>query len=104
MPDMSQEKPGHICNHPEFKRVIYSQSVVKVGAAQNASGIVPGVGSSRDTLFSFFSPSLSLVFFFPLSSSSSSLVVVSASPVWRLLTHAGEHISLLHSSALTSQR
>lgn len=31
VPDMSQEKPGHICNHPEFKRVIYSQSVVKVG-------------------------------------------------------------------------
>lgn len=106
LPDMSQEKPGHICNHPEFKRLIYSQSVVKAGLLRMPVGLCCKQ-SSGATLFSFF-PSLFLSFLhvflhllftssFPLSP-----LVVSVSPVCRLLTHAGEHISLLHSSALTS--
>lgn len=107
VPDMSQEKPGHICNHPEFKRVIYSQSVVKVALLKMPVGLCWEAEQLKHIIFIFLSLplsfSLSFSFLFP-SWPSTSLAVVSLSPVWHLLTHAGEHISLLHSSALTSRR
>lgn len=116
-PDMSQEKPGHICNHPEFKRVIYSQSVVKVELLKMPVGLcwvteqyrqIIFIFSLSPVLFSlpfpFFSLSLSCFSLFPLITLYISRCCFCASPVWHLLTHAGEHISLLHSSALTSGR
>jgi len=54
VPDMSQEKPGHICNHPEFKRVIYSQSVVKVGLLKMPVGLCLEAEQQRHIIFIFF--------------------------------------------------